>query len=247
MMVLMRCATVITVLSLNSSFMTLWMDASVSASTAAVASSIMTTLEPFNKARAITSNCRCPTLKLLPPSVTSSANELMRVAVAPKEDKLTEEVLPETALLDVLYKPTRRRTSYNASSEWSSKGSKLVRTVPEYKTGSCGITAMLARSFARPTCRVSWPSISMHPSASSTIRSNPTIKVDFPAPVRPTTPTLLPAGILISSPFNTNGRPGLYRSLAPLISMAPLEGHPFGRDASTGVRRSPSASNLAYS
>ena len=69
-----------------------------------VASSMMTILDPFSNARAITSNWRCPTLKLPPPSETRSAKDSTRAWFA------SEEMLPLEAVMEAL-NPTRRSTS----------------------------------------------------------------------------------------------------------------------------------------
>mmetsp|Transcript_27578 Transcript_27578/g.34120 ORF Transcript_27578/g.34120 Transcript_27578/m.34120 type:complete len:243 (+) Transcript_27578:556-1284(+) len=132
------------------------------------------------------------------------------------------------------FKPTRCRTSSNLASSKSLNGSRFVRIVPEKRTGSCGITAIFDRSIFRPTLVISIPSIVMEPLLSSTILSNDTIRVDFPAPVLPTTPTLLLGGISMSSPFKTKGRPGLYLSLAELKTIFPSDGQVYFKLESEG-------------
>mmetsp|Transcript_6876 Transcript_6876/g.12774 ORF Transcript_6876/g.12774 Transcript_6876/m.12774 type:complete len:225 (+) Transcript_6876:265-939(+) len=74
MMVLMRCAIVNIVQSLNSFRMVFWMSSSVRVSTAAVASSSTSILEWRSNARAMHSNCRCPTEKFSPPASTSTSS-----------------------------------------------------------------------------------------------------------------------------------------------------------------------------
>ena len=61
---LTRCAMVMTVQSLNSFRMVFWMSASVSISTAAVASSRTRIFDRRSRALARQTNCRCPTLAM---------------------------------------------------------------------------------------------------------------------------------------------------------------------------------------
>mmetsp|Transcript_36253 Transcript_36253/g.40353 ORF Transcript_36253/g.40353 Transcript_36253/m.40353 type:complete len:237 (-) Transcript_36253:9-719(-) len=133
------------------------------------------------------------------------------------------------------YNPIRFRTSINLVSECVLNGSRFVLTVPENMTGSCGITAMLARSFFKPTDLISISSITICPLSSSAIRVNAFTTVLFPAPVLPTIPTLAPLGIFIFNPFKANGVSGRYRKFTFLNSTDPLDGHSFSTNLSLGM------------
>ena len=61
-----------------------------------------------------------------------------------------------------------------------------------------------------PKVQMSTPSIIIFPSEGSTILNNAWISVDFPLPVRPTTPIFSPPCMLIVMPFNTRGVLCLY-------------------------------------
>lgn len=84
---------------------------------------------------------------------------------------------------------TLRRASLSSESERSSKGSRLERIVPENKTGSCGIIARRDRRSYSLILEMSIPSTNMDPSLASRKRKSASVRLDFPAPVRPTTPT----------------------------------------------------------
>lgn len=75
---------------------------------------------------------------------------------------------------------------------------------------------------------MSMPSISIEPDSSSTILENAMKMVDFPAPVRPTTPTFSPGAILRVKPFSTLSVFGLYLKKISLNSTSPFKGHPDG-------------------
>mmetsp|Transcript_23334 Transcript_23334/g.54001 ORF Transcript_23334/g.54001 Transcript_23334/m.54001 type:complete len:207 (-) Transcript_23334:2452-3072(-) len=106
MIVCSRCAIVSTVHSANISRIAFCSTASVSLSMEAVASSSASTSEWRSVARARQSNCRCPTEKFCPPSVTLCAS--------PSWKPSTSEESCTTL--------STRKTS---SSECPSKGSKL--------------------------------------------------------------------------------------------------------------------------
>jgi hypothetical protein len=67
---------------------------------------------------------------------------------------------------------------------------------------------MRLRSSNRPILPMLTPSISIEPPQGSTIRISASTSVDFPAPVRPATPTFSPAAICKLMPFSTVSRPG---------------------------------------
>lgn len=121
------CATVITVAAANSRRMHSVIMASVSASTDAVASSIMTIEVPCSRALAMTRSCLCPTLKLQPPSRTTSSSDSTRHL--PIEERLCEDDVLEPCSF-APKRPTRCKHSCSLLSLYSSNGSKLDRTVP---------------------------------------------------------------------------------------------------------------------
>ena len=84
MIVLSRCAMVITVESLNSLRMVCWIRSSVSKSTAAVASSRMRILVFRRSARARQTNCRCPTLNI----ANENNSEFIKLDAAKRRLKL---------------------------------------------------------------------------------------------------------------------------------------------------------------
>lgn len=82
-------------------------------------------------------------------------------------------------------------TSSNAfqiiQSEYSSKGSKFFRIVPENNTGCWGMIVSLDRNSYRSISWISIPSMMILPSWKPNLNNDPT-KDDFPAPVLPTIP-----------------------------------------------------------
>jgi len=72
--------------------------------------------------------------------------------------------------------------------------------------GSCGIMLSLDLKSWRPILEISTPSIIMLPSLGSTIRKMACMRVDFPLPVLPTTPTLFLPGNVQVMFFKTDGR-----------------------------------------
>lgn len=127
-----------------------WISRSVSRSTDAVASSMTNILVFRNKARLIQMSWRWPTLKFDPFSSTIASSP-------PSSDSIK------------CFKLTMFNASHNSVSECSPKGSKLYRTVPKNSTGSCGIIDSLDRRSSKPIVEISIPSISIDPSANSTI------------------------------------------------------------------------------
>jgi len=76
-----------------------------------------------------------------------------------------------------------------SSSVYLSTGSKFRLIVPLKRMESCGIIAKRERRSWSPSFSVSIWSMRMLPEDGSTIRKRVDMKVDFPAPVRPTIPT----------------------------------------------------------
>lgn len=91
-------------------------------------------------------------------------------------------------------------------SEYFCSGSRFPLTVPSNKAGSCGIMLSLDLKSWRPILHMSTLSIIMLPSLGSTILKMACMSVDFPLPVRPTTPTFFLPGNVQVMFFNTDGR-----------------------------------------
>eukprot|EP00665_Eupelagonemidae_sp_cell47_P003417 gene3418-gene1857 len=124
MMVSRRWAIVRTVQSRNASATVCWMRASVSTSTDAVTSSIRSSLLSRRRALARHTSWRCPTEKFCPPSMTETSS--------------LSSVCSNTSL-----KCACSSALQIALSGWAASGSRLERTVPLKRTGSCGM--MLTR------------------------------------------------------------------------------------------------------
>mmetsp|Transcript_2782 Transcript_2782/g.8970 ORF Transcript_2782/g.8970 Transcript_2782/m.8970 type:complete len:226 (-) Transcript_2782:963-1640(-) len=185
------------------------MTASVATSMFAVASSSTRMRFCRSSARARASSCRCPTEKLLPPSLTAASRP-------PSMARTTESICAVASAAHI-------STSFALPN-----GSMLYRTVPTNKVGSCGMMEMAARRSVRPKVPTSMPSMVMRPDASSTMRSSATDSDDLPAPVRPTMPTRVPAGTLKVRLRRTSGSPGLYRMTTFSKVTAPADGHEAG-------------------
>mmetsp|Transcript_6529 Transcript_6529/g.18221 ORF Transcript_6529/g.18221 Transcript_6529/m.18221 type:complete len:204 (-) Transcript_6529:2959-3570(-) len=84
---------------------------------------------------------------------------------------------------------------------------------------------LLPRTSARHTLAKSTPSKRMRPASISTRRNNAAVRVDLPAPVRPTTPHRWPDWREKVRPFSERGKPGLYRSDTESNSSSPDVGH----------------------
>mmetsp|Transcript_6058 Transcript_6058/g.27151 ORF Transcript_6058/g.27151 Transcript_6058/m.27151 type:complete len:320 (+) Transcript_6058:842-1801(+) len=214
MMVFSLCAMVRTVQSANASRTVRWMSASLSMSTLAVASSIMSTLLLRSRARPMHRSCLWPSEKLAPLSTTS-----MSIFLA--------------ASSTMLLRPTLARTSQRATSGCSSNGSRLVRMVPANMNGSWGIIAILERSRCSPSVLASTPSMAIVPDAGSTTRKSATKREDFPLPVRPHTPSFSPAIAVNVRSLSTKGKPGRYLMFRPVTSSLPFCGHAVGSAART--------------
>ena len=122
-------------------------------------------------------NCFSPTERFLPPSSIY---------------KFTGLCLLSTARLIKLSRPALCSNCSIVSSVTELKGSILYLRVPWNSVGSCGITVTLDLKIYKFTSFISIPSIYIEPDSSSIIRDKVKARVDFPAPVLPTTPTLVP-------------------------------------------------------
>jgi len=101
-------------------------------------------------------------------------------------------------------------TSHISCSVWRPRGSKLLRTMPLKRVGSCGIILSFNLRSFRPMEHISSPSIRILPLAGSIRRNRELIRVVFPLPVLPTTPILFPAAKVQVIPFRTKGAFGRY-------------------------------------
>mmetsp|Transcript_6977 Transcript_6977/g.10005 ORF Transcript_6977/g.10005 Transcript_6977/m.10005 type:complete len:221 (-) Transcript_6977:474-1136(-) len=187
-MVLSRCAIVNTVASAKLARIIFWITASVVLSILAVASSNTRIFGFLKRERAIQRSCRCPCEKFSPPSATCSSRPLSRELIASSSS-------------------TFLRMLHSSSSLAVSNGSKLYRTVFENMTGSWGMILKFSRSVCVPISPIFTPSISMHPFSCSIseIRKRAIIKLLFPLPVLPTTPTFSPPLIVTFKSFKTRG------------------------------------------
>ena len=90
---------------------------------------------------------------------------------------------------------------------------RFSRTLPRSTHGSCGRSAMCRRSLARGTVVTSRPPTSrlhaVHPGPG--LRMSAAARELLPDPVRPTTASLLPAGMSRFTPRSTAGRSMRYR------------------------------------
>mmetsp|Transcript_4924 Transcript_4924/g.10691 ORF Transcript_4924/g.10691 Transcript_4924/m.10691 type:complete len:285 (-) Transcript_4924:3510-4364(-) len=191
---------VMTVASAKAERMVRCISASVSASTAEVASSIITSEQRESSARAMQRSWRWPVEKLAPSSATSSSSE--RTACA---------------------RCTRCSAAHIACAVCSPSGSRLSRTVPEKSTGSCGMTATADLCTWSGTSAMSRPSMRIAPvrSGGATSRVSATTRLDLPEPVRPTTPTFSPGSTVAVRPCSTSGSPSRYLSRRSRSSTRP--------------------------
>ncbi len=95
-------------------------------------------------------------------------------------------------------------------SEYSPNGSRLRRSVPVNRTGSCGIIVSFLRSLCRPTFLISTLSIKIAPWLDSRIRNRPSVRELFPVPVRPTIPIFSPGSITQERSLSTKSRSSRY-------------------------------------
>ena len=212
MMVLILCAMVMIVRDANWSAITSCISLSVSRSTDAVASSRHTTLVSRSSARARHSICRCPALKFSPYSATGASS-------------------PTPCSVTAGLSCTASSANHSVSSECSLNGSRLSRTFPLNRIGSCGMHVTRdRRSFSVMFC-TSTPSSVMLPPHGSTSRQSATMSVDLPEPVRPQMPTFSPARTSKETPRSTSGRPGRYRICVLRNWMAPA----LGQSGRTGL------------
>lgn len=104
-----------------------------------------------------------------------------------------------------------------SSSEYKPIGSILLRTVPWKRIGSWGMIPNQDLRSWRPSMQTSIPSIIIFPPEGSTSLKNTWIRVDFPLPVRPTTPIFSPPWMLRVMPLRTRGELGRYLTCSPSL------------------------------
>jgi hypothetical protein len=80
------------------------------------------------------------------------------------------------------------KTLHSSVSSCTPPGSRLSRMVPSKRAASWGIIARRRRRSSSPIVEVLSPSMIMLPLVGSIIRNKASVRLDFPAPVRPTTP-----------------------------------------------------------
>ena len=187
-MVFKRWAIVITVDSFSFSRTTFQIICSVCGSTCEVGSSKMTILLRCNSTRAKHTNCRSPTLRFAPCSSSSWSS-------CPSK-------LSTNSFSCTFSKARHKSTSWNCS-----KRSRFFLNDPLNRTGLWPRTDIHRRAFCRLISFIRMLSTSISPSASG-MRIRAATKEDFPAPVRPTTPTFAPALMLRLILLSTWGPPG---------------------------------------
>mmetsp|Transcript_7727 Transcript_7727/g.22313 ORF Transcript_7727/g.22313 Transcript_7727/m.22313 type:complete len:238 (+) Transcript_7727:313-1026(+) len=233
MTVCRRCAMtkVVTPRAPNFSRTAFWMRASVWLSILAVASSMIRTRAWSRMARARQSSCRSPTLSLPPPWPTS----------------IFKPPAPRTAPA-ICTSSSARQIS---SSEQRSKGSRLSRTEPLKRKGTCGMTPApcsrrrdsgsaevqtpsmkTPRASDRPESSATalglWRQIGAPFSSSGSMRRKKTSTMElFPAPVRPTMAQLSPGATWKLRLLSTGERSARYRAETPRKATPPFAGQAF--------------------
>lgn len=122
--------------------------------------------------------------------------------------------------------PASERTLQRSSYFEVEKGSMFCLTVPLKRKGVWGITERCCLRECNPILRASWPpTYKIEPASGSIRRKRVWMMEDFPAPVRPTIPTLWPALAMKLTSFNTLGSPSLYLADRLLNSTLGFSGH----------------------
>lgn len=134
--VLRRCAMTISVLPVNSSRMLRWIRLSVVMSTADVASSSTMILGLETIARARQRSWRCPWERLPPDSETGDDSERKMLAFCGVTVEAAAEEGSAGVGFDESMRWTRASDSRSSVSVRSLNGSRLLRMVPENRTGS---------------------------------------------------------------------------------------------------------------
>jgi len=175
---------------------------SVAVSTAESASSKTRIGGSCNSARAIAVRCFCPPLRVMPRSPTFDSK-------------------PSGKSWMLSSKSASRAASSMRSSEASvSPKAMLPATVSLNRNTSCCTKPTLRRSVLTGTSRASRPSMRTRPSDGSSRRGIISTRVDLPAPVRPTTPSISPASSSKRTSFKTHGARSSPLPARPLASTA---------------------------
>ena len=103
-------------------------------------------------------------------------------------------------------------------------GSRLSRSVPANRTGSCSISVICDLRVFNPSSEIFTPSICISPLNNSTIRNNHWVIELLPLPVRPTMPTFSHGSTSKLIDYNTIGVLSLYRIDTSLKIICPLLG-----------------------
>ena len=119
-----------------------------------------------------------------------------------------EEELLMLSISSAVTRWTLSKASRKAESSCSSKASRLLRMVPEKRTGSWGIIARRERRACSFILEISRPSMWIDHSLASRKRNKASVKDDLPAPVRPTTPIRSLRSTRKVKPLRTGGRSG---------------------------------------
>mmetsp|Transcript_29430 Transcript_29430/g.77127 ORF Transcript_29430/g.77127 Transcript_29430/m.77127 type:complete len:231 (-) Transcript_29430:3396-4088(-) len=179
------------------------MMASVFMSTFAVASSRSRRRVGLSTARARQISCLSPTEKFEPASATTASSPPTAFTASPS--------------------CADSSASQTSASVHSWKGSRFFLTDPAKRAGSCGMSVKARRRSRRGSEQDGTPSTRIVPEVGA-MRSSAAIRDDFPAPVRPTTPTLLPGAMLRVTPCSTATFGSAYQSRTFLNSSAPAAG-----------------------
>lgn len=175
-------------LYLKTFFITYCTNLSFSPSILAVASSISTIELFFSKARHIQTSCFYPIEMLLLDNIESSP-------------PFSSTILRMLHLLNI---------SLISESEWEFAGSRFYLNEAQIRVGSCSIIVNEDLSYWMSYYLISLLFMINSPCAGSIRRRRQFIRDDFPAPVRPTIPTFLPAWIDKFMFFKIKGRPSRY-------------------------------------
>lgn len=111
-----------------------------------------------------------------------------------------------------------------SSSVQKPNGSRFTRSVAPNKNGSCGMIVSFLRKSCNPISLMFRSSITILPKLLSSIRNRPSVKLDFPAPVRPTIPIFSPDLMLNDMSLRAKSSSVRYLTEQSLNSISPLDG-----------------------
>ena len=107
---------------------------------------------------------------------------------------------------------------------YSFRGSRFSLSVPANSTGSWRIMVIFERRSSKLNFEMSFPSRIIWPDQASSILSKHIMIVDFPDPVRPTTPIFYPPVKVTLRPLKTKSKLGRYLHLKSMNLICPLSG-----------------------